>query len=72
MQRLLRAYEAVLPRHGVRPQDDIYYYRFLLKLSLDPDPDWWAKFDREREASVPGAHRCGSSFEAAHASQRLY
>ncbi|KAF5836739.1 hypothetical protein DUNSADRAFT_5527 [Dunaliella salina] len=47
LQKLLKAYELVLPRHGARPEEDIYYYRLLLKLSLDPDPDWWGKFRRE-------------------------
>lgn len=40
----------VLPRHGVIPEEDIHYYRILLRLSLDPDPDWWSKFDREAAA----------------------
>lgn len=45
--KLLKAYEAVLPRHSIVPEEDIYYYRILLKLSLDPNPDWWAKFSKE-------------------------
>ncbi len=71
LQRLLLAYEVVLPRHNVRPEEDIYYYRsvpcragqiakrayhvvpvlsrFLLKLSLDPGLDWWAKLRREMQ-----------------------
>jgi hypothetical protein len=27
-------------------------HRFLLKLSLDPDPDWWAKFRREAQTNT--------------------
>jgi hypothetical protein len=27
LQRLLLAYEVVLPRHNVKPEEDIYYYR---------------------------------------------
>jgi hypothetical protein len=27
LQKLLKAYEVVLPRHGARPEEDIYYYR---------------------------------------------
>ncbi|MEW5316572.1 MAG: hypothetical protein WDW38_007939 [Sanguina aurantia] len=50
LQRLLKSYEQVLPRYNVRPDEDIYYYRFLLKLSLDPNPDWWAKLQREMDA----------------------
>ncbi|GAX75802.1 hypothetical protein CEUSTIGMA_g3245.t1 [Chlamydomonas eustigma] len=49
LQRLLKAYEVVLPKYQVKPQEDIYYYRFLLKLSLDPEPNWWAKFYREAQ-----------------------
>jgi hypothetical protein len=40
----------VLPRHGVMPDEDVYYYRILLRMSLDPEPGWWAKFDREAAA----------------------
>lgn len=50
LQRLLKSYEQVLPRYNVRPDEDIYYYRFLLKLSLDPNPDWWAKLQQEMDA----------------------
>lgn len=42
--RVLQAYEAVLPLHGVAASEDVHYYRALLKLSLDPDADWWSKF----------------------------
>ena len=34
--------------------EDIYYYRFILKLSLDPEPNWWAKFHREAQAYLSG------------------
>ena len=54
--RLSHAPAQVLPRHGVIPEEDIHYYRILLRLSLDPDPDWWAKFDREAAACDA---RCG-------------
>lgn len=46
--RLLQAYDVVLPAHGVVPKEDVFYYRMLLKLSLDPNPDWWAKIDQQR------------------------
>lgn len=85
LQKLLKAYEVVLPRHGARPEEDIYYYRcgggqggrahaqacvreaaaltlppahprrLLLKLSLDPDPDWWSKYRRETGQEAPKA-----------------
>lgn len=27
LPKLLKAYEVVLPRHGARPEEDIYFYR---------------------------------------------
>jgi protein SFI1 len=39
----------VLTEHGISPEEDTQYYRFLLKLSLDPDPDWWVKYEREKQ-----------------------
>jgi protein SFI1 len=54
----LKAYDAVLRRHHILPAEDTYYYRFLLKLSLDADTNWWHKFEREKQVSccalVPG------------------
>lgn len=47
LQSVLQAYEHVLPRHGVKADEDTYYYRLLLKLSLDPALDWWIKLNRE-------------------------
>ena len=37
---VLRAYEAALRRRGMSPDQDTYYYRLLLKLSFDSEPDW--------------------------------
>ena len=39
----------VLRKHSIQAAEDTYYYRLLLKLSLDPNPDWWAKLAHERE-----------------------
>ena len=50
--RVLQAYDRVLARHGLDAAEDTRLYRFILKLSLDPSPDWWAKFDRECEYYV--------------------
>eukprot|EP00899_Mesostigma_viride_P005390 jgi/Mesvir1/14852/Mv05470-RA.1 len=48
LYHVLQAYNRVLPRHGISPSDDTFYYRFLLKLSLNADePSWWRKFDKE-------------------------
>ncbi len=52
LQTVLKAYEQVLPRHGVRVEEDTYYYRLLLKLSLDPHGDWWTKLRREAGSAV--------------------
>eukprot|EP00191_Tetraselmis_sp_GSL018_P022397 CAMPEP_0177624034 /NCGR_PEP_ID=MMETSP0419_2-20121207/29250_1 /TAXON_ID=582737 /ORGANISM="Tetraselmis sp., Strain GSL018" /LENGTH=1404 /DNA_ID=CAMNT_0019124685 /DNA_START=457 /DNA_END=4668 /DNA_ORIENTATION=- len=54
--QLINAYETVLKRIGEQPAEDVFYYRFLLKLALDPDPDWWAKFRKEVESEglTPG------------------
>jgi hypothetical protein len=51
LELLLRSYEAVLLRHSVLPEQDFHYYRLLLKLFLDPNPDWWAKLYAERMAA---------------------
>lgn len=71
LAKLLQAYEVVLPTHGVVPAEDVYYYRILLKLSLDPDVSWWSKFDKQckansrcagEKASSTAAHDAGKSF----------
>ena len=40
---MLKFYEATLRREGLSPEEDTHLYRFLLQLSLDPNPDWNAK-----------------------------
>ena len=60
--RLLQAYEVVLRRHDVAPAEDTYFYRLLLKLSLDPDPDWWAKFNRECQRNAQRARDVDASY----------
>ena len=37
---MLQAYEEVLPRFGLEPQDDHHYYRLLLQHSLDAEPTY--------------------------------
>lgn len=44
--KVLQAYDVVLPHHGVVPSEDVHYYRALLQLSLDPNPDWFGKFQQ--------------------------
>lgn len=47
LARLLDAYAAVLPRHGIAAAADTHYYRLLLKLALDPGHTWWERFADE-------------------------
>ncbi len=54
LQAILQAYQAVLPHHGVKPDEDTYYYRLLLKLSLDPNLDWWVKLGKESGGATFG------------------
>ncbi|GLI66402.1 hypothetical protein VaNZ11_010163, partial [Volvox africanus] len=67
LQCILKAYEHVLSRHGIKSEEDTYYYRLVLKLSLDPEPDWWAKLNREtgtaggRSAFLPASSSTVSS-----------
>ena len=56
--KLLKAYEVVLRKHSIQAAEDTYYYRLLLKLSLDPNPDWWAKLAHERELAFRQVPLC--------------
>ena len=78
LMELLSAYEAVLGRHGVQVAEDSYYYRLLLKLSLDPGLDWWTKFQnvcRKNRRSVAEEPElllaCHSLISAACSGHRL-
>ena len=42
----------VLRKHSIQAAEDTYYYRLLLKLSLDPNPDWWAKLAHGARAGL--------------------
>lgn len=55
----------------MKPEEDIYYYRFLLKLSLDPELNWWAKFHREAQAHLGGGPRPPSPLRDQARSQLL-
>ena len=46
---VLRAYETILQQRNISPDDDTYYYRFLLKLSLDGSNDWFRNFETEKK-----------------------
>lgn len=41
LPELLQAYDSVLRQHCIVPEEDSHFYRFLLKLSLEPYPNWW-------------------------------
>ncbi|KAG2450986.1 hypothetical protein HYH02_004258 [Chlamydomonas schloesseri] len=72
LQSVLQAYEHVLPRHGVKADEDTYYYRLLLKLSLDPALDWWIKLNRETGTTGGRAAFFGSAASDVTSSGRPY
>lgn len=43
LPQLLEAYDSVLRQHNIVPEEDSHFYRFLLKLSLEPYLSWWAQ-----------------------------
>ena len=45
--KLLKAYEEVLQREGLSPNDDVHLYSFLLQLSLGSESDWWVRFEKQ-------------------------
>ena len=47
LTKILKSYDRTLSGHGIDCEKDTRLYRFILKLSLDPNPDWWAKYDAE-------------------------
>jgi hypothetical protein len=44
---VLEAYDHVLEQHEMIPEQDIFYYQTLLRMNIDPEMDWWRKFDSE-------------------------
>ena len=52
---VLAACRETLVQHGLDPSRDIGYLRFFLRLNLDPEPDWWVKFDAAIRARGKGA-----------------
>ncbi|KAJ4462726.1 hypothetical protein PAPYR_740 [Paratrimastix pyriformis] len=49
LKYILIAYEQVLVRYGIPYTQDNHIYRFLNKLDLIPETNWWKKFERECE-----------------------
>ena len=54
---LLRAYEEVLPMHGIKPQEDAHIYRILLQSSEDRDSSYagWKRRLSARKATPQAA-----------------
>jgi hypothetical protein len=44
---VLKSYEQLLPRFGLDPSNDTFFYRYLLRLSLNPSMSWWQKLHDE-------------------------
>lgn len=49
--RILRAYEQVLKLHGMKPDEDSFYYELLLKISCEPPMDWILKIQSARHVN---------------------
>lgn len=47
---VLKAYDVVLRQFSIQPEADTFYYRCILKLSLDPEPSWWKKLEHAAAA----------------------
>jgi len=64
---ILDAYDNVLRKHGIFPSDDTFYYRCLLKLSLDTSAPWHARLARVQEVGqcVTTEHSCSNLFDYA-------
>ena len=45
---VLKAYDVVLRKEGVDPDSDTFFYRTVLRMSLDPSGNWWDKLENER------------------------
>ena len=56
---ILSSYETVLSRYHIKPEHDLFYYRFLLKLNMDLDPNWFRKLEKlkMRKLRKPVLHR---------------
>ena len=45
---VLHAYDTLLKELSIPPEDDSFYYRFIIKISRYPDADWWGKLRRTK------------------------
>jgi hypothetical protein len=48
LAHLLEAYDTVLRQHNLVPEEDSHFYRFLLRLSLEPYQNWWDRLYAEQ------------------------
>ncbi|GMH44930.1 hypothetical protein BSKO_12887 [Bryopsis sp. KO-2023] len=53
LSRVLKSYSEVLRKNSIIPEEDTHFYCLLLKLSLDPNPDWKEKLYNERLNRLP-------------------
>ena len=44
---VLRASSVILPKFGLNPDEDSFYYNCLLKMSLRRQKGWWKKLEIE-------------------------
>ncbi|KAK9835654.1 hypothetical protein WJX74_005058 [Apatococcus lobatus] len=44
---VLHSYESILRLHGIDKGHDTFFYRFLLRLALNPAASWWDRFQEE-------------------------
>lgn len=65
---LIQASGPLFERYGIDVPDDAVYHRYLLSLSIDPDPDWRKKIEGLRLADQPRVRRL-CAIEFAHSTQ---
>lgn len=62
---ILRCYDSVLRENGLTPEEDTRHYCWLLKMSLDPEPNWRKKLMKQKHrflTSVMNLQICTRSF----------
>ena len=47
LSNVLHAYENILKLHGIDKGHDTFFYRFMLRLALNPAASWWDRFQQE-------------------------
>ena len=52
LANVLHAYECILKLHGIDKGHDTFFYRFLLRLALNPACSWWDRFQEECDANA--------------------